>query len=293
MKTVQIKTPTTLGQLQAQQATLIKKATTQLTTLATQINALDDHTHSANVHFTAVNTSIDLRRELQKQLQHSIHCCMVHPYQHTVGEGEGHHRYLSAPNALKALTKKYQDQRDQQQPLHSQTAIVVLITAPHVTAFYQTLTAFNALMPIPELQQISRRVKALISLETTKWEIPEAPQMPYWRPLKLAQWPTAKHHLTQLGAAQAAIEAISDHASPKGLLTALVAKKQQHLAQMNQDWQHTTHALQQVVGQYLTGNISQQLSQLSAPGHDQVLTVGLLLTGSTEALAFLKEVLSL
>ncbi|WP_027709805.1 hypothetical protein [Zooshikella ganghwensis] len=290
MKTVQIKTPTTLGQLQVQQATLIKKATTQLTTLATQINELDD---SGFLPASIASTGPDLRRELQKQLQQSIHCCVVHPYQHTVGEGEGHHRYLSAPNALKALTKKYQDQRDPQQPQHSQAAIVVLITAPHLTSFYQTLTAFTALMPIPELPQITRRVKALMSLETTKWEIPEAPQMPYWRPLKLAQWPTAKNHLTQLGAAQAAIEAISDHASPKSMLTALVAKKQQHLAQMNQDWQHTTHALQQVVGQYLTGNISQQLSQLSAPGHDQVLTVGLLLTGTTAALAFLKEVLSL
>ncbi|WP_163831881.1 hypothetical protein [Spartinivicinus ruber] len=292
MKAIHIKTPMTLGNVKEKQAAVIVKANAPLQALASKVMLLHDN-YIENKNKASAQTILDLRVAFNKHLQQNIHCCVVHPYQHTVGEGEGHHRYLSAPNAIKALQQKYQDKRDLQQPHNSQAAIVVLVTASHLTPFYQTLTAFNQVMPIPELQQLTRRVKALIELETTKWEQPKAPQMPYWRQLQLTQWQSPQNYLKQLGATQAAIEAMADDQSPKAILTELITKKRQYLTQLNQTWQQTTQTLQDVVGQYLMGNISQQLTQLSVPGHDQVLTAGVLLAGTTDALQPLKEAFNL
>lgn len=152
-----------------------------------------------------------------------VNCSTVaaHPWAFGVGQTEKSGSFLSPVNAVNALASRLAGADSEQD------VVVFLITATSLGQFITLLTAAAEVFPIPALNQVQRRAKAALSLDTSKMQIPARPGgLPASAPLSVATTRMAS-------GAQALQKAISDTtagSSSEAIGTALAAFKQQRAA---------------------------------------------------------------
>lgn len=227
---------------------------------------------------------------------------VVTPFQSGVGQGRGYQRYLSAPNLLQQLGEKLEDTGDDGRPAGSQYALAVMFLGTRYDQFAATLSRFNAVLPVPDLQRAERRAKNLFALDAEKWELPTAGTLPRWGELPLERCTVTKAATQALNSQLSALESYAD-SSPMADLGRLATRKaNQALAQAqkladlktqfaNGNADDTMRA--RLIGPGNAAELRRQLLQGEAPGHEWGLSAGLLLVGSLKGLGFVRELVGL
>ena len=229
-------------------------------------------------------------------------CLVVTPFQSGVGQGRGYQRYLSAPNLLQQLGEKLEDTGDDSRPAGSQYALVVMFLGTRYDKFAATLSRFNAVLPMPDLQRAERRAKNLFALDAEKWELPNAGTLPRWGALPLERCTVTKAATQALNSQLSALESYAD-SSPMADLAKLVARKASQaqaqakkladLKSMFDGGAADDSMRARLIGPGNAAELRRQLLQGDAPGHEWGLSAGLLLVGSLKGLSFVRELVGL
>ncbi|WP_216891441.1 hypothetical protein [Pseudomonas putida] len=242
------------------------------------------------------------RAALASQLGQAPACLAVTPFQSGIGQGRGHQKYLSAPNLLQQLANKLTDAGDAGCPTGEQYALVVLFLGTRYDQFAESLSRFNALLPIPDLVRTERRSRHLSVLEQEKWVMPSAGAIPRWGGLPLERCTVVKAAKQSMSSQISMLESYAD-SSPLGDLAGLAARKsalQQARDQKLADLQASLAGGQpdvsmraRLVGPGIAQDLRRDLLQGEAPGHEWVLSAGVVLVGSLEGLSFVRELVGL
>ncbi|MBC3957674.1 hypothetical protein [Pseudomonas triticifolii] len=244
------------------------------------------------------------RAALDGQLGEIPKCVVVTPFQSGVGQGTGYQRFLSAPNLVQRLAEKLEDNTDTARPTGEQYALVILFLGTRFDQMAGVLSKFNALLPIAELQKAERRAQHLFDLDTSKLEMPSAGTLPRWADLPLERCTVLKEASASINGQLARLESYAADSSPLDDLTALVQRKaEQALAQDSKlnDLKELlaggtpdTSMQARLLG---PGDASELRAQLldgdDGPGHEWVLSSGVMLVGSLQGLSFVRELVGL
>jgi len=222
---------------------------------------------------------------LDSQSGGSIIKRLVHPWLHGVGEGSGHYRYLSFPNAASALAKTIGNEP---------AALGIAIAASNLTDFASDIAAFNAVFPVREFAALGRKAAALVDLETTKFNLPEAAEAIAQQTMDLsglgAVADLRKAALMEQAQAEATAFAstsplanldlyqVQKTAADAAIAAALAAAKAQLSG--GAGWRF-----------YADADIANALLQ-NTPDHRYTLTAIMLFTGSVADLALLQEIVA-
>ena len=122
----------------------------------------------------------ELRGRLAGLMTGSVSVLCVHPWQQGVGDRKGDYAWLTPENALASLSARCVPACLTGDAPQGGTALVLVVTAPDLSAFMYALGAFNGVFPLRELEQAGRRAAALATLELDKFVIPKAPCFPPW-----------------------------------------------------------------------------------------------------------------
>ncbi|MCP3789460.1 hypothetical protein [Pseudomonas sp. N2-11] len=227
---------------------------------------------------------------------------VVTPFQSGVGQGTGYQRYLSAPNLLRHMADKLTDTSDDSRPGAESHALVVMFVATRYDHLATALAAFNALLPMKDLQRAERRARQLFDLEADKWTLPAAGTLPLWGKLPLDRCTITKVANQAMTSQLAALESYAD-SSPAGDLAALAARKAEQaqamakkLAGLKEQLAGTTasaSARARLIGPGTNAELARQLQSGEAPGHEWPLSAGVMLVGSLPGLAFVSELVGL
>lgn len=242
------------------------------------------------------------RSALAAQLGQVPACLAVTPFQSGIGQGRGHQKYLSAPNLLQELASKLLDPTDDGRPAGDQHALVVMFLGTRYDQFAETLGRFNALLPVPDLVRTERRARHLSVLEDEKWEIPAAGTLPRWGSLPLERCTVVKAAKQSMAGQIAMLESYAD-SSPLADLAGLASRKaaqQQARDQSLVDLQALLAGGQadatmraRLIGPGSAQDLHRELLQGDAPGHEWVLSAGVVLVGSLDGLSFVRELVGL
>lgn len=243
------------------------------------------------------------RAALGSQLGETPACLAVTPFQIGVGQGRGNQRFLSAPNLLQQLAGKLVDQSDQGKPSGPQFALSVLFLATRFDQLADTLARFNALLPVPDLVRTERRARHLSRLEAEKWEMPSAGPLPRWGALPLERCTVTKAAKQSIAGQLAMLESYAADSSPMADLAALAGRKasqqqgrDQQLADLKAllaNGSADTSMRARLIGPGDASELRRQLLEGDAPGHEWILSAGLLLVGSLDGLSFVRELVGL
>lgn len=243
------------------------------------------------------------RAALGSQLGEAPACLAVTPFQSGIGQGRGNQRFLSAPNLLQQLAGKLMDPSDLGKPSGPQYALSLLFLATRFDQLADTLARFNALLPVPDLVRAERRARHLSRLEAEKWEMPSAGPLPRWGALPLERCTVTKAAKQSIAGQLAMLESYAADSSPMADLAALASRKasqqqgrDQQLAELktmlaagNAD----SSMRARLIGPGDATELRRQLLEGEAPGHEWVLTAGMLLVGSLDGLSFVRELVGL
>ena len=243
------------------------------------------------------------RAALAGQMGEAPACMAVTPFQSGVGQGLGHQRFLSAPNLLQQLAAKLTDAGDGGLPIGPQYALSILFLGTRYDQLADTLARFNALLPIPDLVRTERRARHLAQLETEKWVMPQAGPLPRWQSLPLERCTVVKAAKQSMAGQIAVLESYAADSSPMGDLAALAGRKaaqQQGRDQQLNDLKallaggNADHSMRaRILGPGNTTELRRSLLEGEAPGHEWVLSAGVLLVGSHQGLSFVRELVGL
>ncbi|MDD1010638.1 hypothetical protein M5G27_24495 [Pseudomonas shahriarae] len=243
------------------------------------------------------------RAALAGQMGEVPACLTVTPFQSGVGQGRGQQRFLSAPNLLQQLASKLVDAGDAGRPTGPQYALSLMFLGTRYDQFAETLARFNALLPIPDLVRTERRARNLSRLETEKWVIPTAGPLPRWQTLPLERCTLVKAAKQSMSGQLAVLESYAADSSPMGELVALASRKAAQ--QVGRDQQLNdlkallaggnadTSMRARIVGPGDSSELRRLLLEGEAPGHEWVLSAGVLLVGSQQGLSFVRELVGL
>lgn len=243
------------------------------------------------------------RAALAGQMGEVPACLTVTPFQSGVGQGRGQQRFLSAPNLLQQLASKLVDAGDTGRPTGPQFALSLMFLGTRYDQFAETLARFNALLPIPDLVRTERRARNLSRLETEKWVIPSAGPLPRWQTLPLERCTLVKAAKQSMSGQLAVLESYAADSSPMGELAALASRKAAQ--QLGRDQQLNdlkallaggnadTSMRARIVGPGDSSELRRLLLEGEAPGHEWVLSAGVLLVGSQQGLSFVRELVGL
>jgi hypothetical protein len=243
------------------------------------------------------------RAALAGQMGEVPACLTVTPFQSGVGQGRGQQRFLSAPNLLQQLASKLVDAGDAGRPTGPQFALSLMFLGTRYDQFAETLARFNALLPIPDLVRTERRARNLSRLETEKWVIPSAGPLPRWQTLPLERCTLVKAAKQSMSGQLAVLESYAADSSPMGELAALASRKAAQ--QLGRDQQLNdlkallaggnadTSMRARIVGPGDSSELRRLLLEGEAPGHEWVLSAGVLLVGSQQGLSFVRELVGL
>ncbi|EJN25086.1 hypothetical protein [Pseudomonas sp. GM80] len=243
------------------------------------------------------------RAALAGQMGEVPACLTVTPFQSGVGQGRGQQRFLSAPNLLQQLASKLVDAGDTGRPTGPQFALSLMFLGTRYDQFAETLARFNALLPIPDLVRTERRARNLSRLETEKWVIPSAGPLPRWQTLPLERCTLVKAAKQSMSGQLAFLESYAADSSPMGELAALATRKAAQ--QLGRDQQLNdlkallaggnadTSMRARIVGPGDSSELRRLLLEGEAPGHEWVLSAGVLLVGSQQGLSFVRELVGL
>lgn len=231
-------------------------------------------------------------------------CFVVTPFQSGVGQGTGYQRFLSAPNLVQRLADKLEDSADPAHPTGEQYALVILFLGTRFDQMAGVLSKFNALMPIAELQKAERRATHLFELDTSKWELPTVGALPPWADLPLERCTVLKEASASINGQLARLESYAADSSPLDDLAELVQRKAEQAVGLDSKLNELKELLaggtpdtsmqSRLLG---PGDASELRAQLlegdDAPGHEWVLSSGVMLVGSLQGLSFVRELVGL
>ena len=277
----------------------------ELASTAQRIASLDGmaSTNPGPVAGVAKNAIAAGRAALAEQMGEAPACLVVTPFQSGIGQGRGNQRFLSAPNLLQQLAGKLIDGSDAGRPSGQQYALSLMFVSTSFAQLAATLSRFNALMPIPDLVRAERRAGHLATLETEKWDIPSSGPLPLWRSLPLERCTLLKAAKQTMSSQLAVLESYAADSSPMSDLAALATRK----AAQQQGRDEQLDALKallaggsadssmraRLVGPGDVNELRRSLLEGEAPGHEWVLSAGVLLVGSLEGLSFVRELVGL
>lgn len=244
------------------------------------------------------------RAALDGQFGEVPKCFVVTPFQSGVGQGTCYQRFLSAPNLVQRLADKLQDTADPAHPSGEQYALVILFLGTRFDQMAGVLSKFNALMPIAELQKAERRAQHLFELDTSKWELPTVGAMPPWSDLPLERCTVLKEASASINGQLARLESYAADSSPLDDLAALVQRKAEQsvgqdaklnaLKELLAGGTPDTSMQSRLLG---PGDADELRAQLlegdGAPGHEWVMSSGVMLVGSLQGLSFVRELVGL
>lgn len=163
----------------------------------------------------------------------------ITPFQHGIGTRKGEYAYLTPAQALATLASRFEDAQVTSDGDNTELALVVMLvaTVSHA-AMAQALEGFNKVYPLPQLEQVCRRAKALSTLETDKFTIPKGPGFPAWGQMSPQKNVTGQAVAKALGGMLAAGEGAGMGAtSPGDMLAAFAQKQTQKLQEKAADLQ--------------------------------------------------------
>lgn len=244
------------------------------------------------------------RASLAGQFGEVPKCFVVTPFQSGVGQGTGYQRFLSAPNLVQRLADKLEDSTDPAHPTGEQYALVLLFLGTRFDQMSGVLSKFNALMPIAELQKAERRAQHLFDLDTSKWELPTVGALPPWSDLPLERCTVLKEASASINGQLARLESYAADSSPLDDLADLAQRKaEQALGQDSKlnalkdllaGGTSDTSMQARLLGPGDAGELRKQLLEGDgAPGHEWVLSSGVMLVGSLQGLSFVRELVGL
>ena len=290
-----------MGQLSAAQAL----AGGELASTAQRLTALQGiaTTNPGPVGGAAQGAIAAGRAALGSQLGEAPACLAVTPFQSGIGQGSGHQRFLSAPNLLQHLVGKLTDASDQGRPTGQQHALAVMFLGTRYDQLADVLERFNALLPVPDLVRAERRARHLAQLETEKWVIPAAGALPRWQTLPLERCTITKAAKQSMAGQLAVLEGYAAHSSPMADLAALATRKGAQQQARDQKLAALKALLAggsadsamraRLVGPGDATQLRAGLLDGEAPGHEWVLSAGLVLVGSLAGLSFVRELVGL
>lgn len=277
----------------------------ELVSTALRLSALDGlaSTNPGPVGAAAQGAISAGRVAMAEQMGEAPACLTVTPFQSRIGQGQGHQRFLSAPNLLQQMASKLVDNSDTGRPVGPQYALSLMFLGTRYDQFAETLARFNALLPIPDLVRTERRARNLSRLEAEKWEIPSAGPLPRWSALPLERCTVVKAAKQSMAGQIAVLESYAADSSPMGDLATLAGRKaaQQRdrdkqlddlkalLANGNAD----NRMRARIIGPGDSIELRRLLLEGEAPGHEWVLSAGVLLVGSLQGLSFVRELVGL
>ena len=243
------------------------------------------------------------RAALAGQLGQAPACLAVTPFQSGIGQGRGHQRFLSAPNLIEQLASKLLDSADAGRPTGPQYALTLLFLATRYDQLADTLSRFNALLPVPDLVRAERRARHLSRLEAEKWEMPSAGPLPRWQTLPLERCTITKAAKQSMAGQLAVLESYAADSSPMADLAALATRKvaqQQGRDQQLADLQALlaggsadSSMRARLIGPGEPFQLRNGLLEGHPPGHEWVLSAGVVLVGPLEGLSFVRELVGL
>lgn len=243
------------------------------------------------------------RAALSGQMGEAPACLTVTPFQSGIGQGRGHQRFLSAPNLLQQLANKLVDNTDTGRPTGPQYALSLMFLGTRYDQFAETLGRFNALLPIPDLVRTERRARNLSRLEAEKMVIPSAGPLPRWQSLPLERCTLVKAAKQSMAGQLAVLESYAADSSPMGDLAALAGRKAAQQQGRDQQLDELKALLAggnadqsmraRIIGPGDSTELRRLLLEGDAPGHEFVLSAGVLLLGSLEGLSFVRELVGL
>lgn len=243
------------------------------------------------------------RQALAEQLGEAPACLVVTPFQSGIGQGRGYQRFLSAPNLVQELASKLVDATDTGRPQGPVHALCLLFLATRYDHLAASLARFNALMPIPELVRTERRSHHLAKLETEKWVMPNSGPLPRWQALPLERCTVVKAAQQSMAGQIAVLEGFAADSSPIGDLAALSVRKaaQQRerdkgladLQALLEGGQADTSIRACMIGPGNNAELRRALLNSEPPGHEWVVSAGVLLVGSEKGLSFVRELVGL
>ena len=281
-------------------------ATAQLDSASERLGTLADQvTTDLSLIGEAVKAVVaNGRAALDGQFGEIPKCFVVTPFQSGVGQGTGYQRFLSAPNLVQRLADKLEDSADPAHPTGEQYALVILFLGTRFDQMAGVLSKFNALMPIAELQKAERRATHLFELDTSKWELPTVGALPPWADLPLERCTVLKEASASINGQLARLESYAADSSPLDDLVALVQRKAEQAVGQDSKLNELKELLaggtpdasmqSRLLG---PGDASELRAQLlegdDAPGHEWVLSSGVMLVGSLQGLSFVRELVGL
>jgi len=281
-------------------------ATAQLDSASERLTSLADQvTTDLSLIGAAVKGVIATgRAALDGQFGEIPKCFVVTPFQSGVGQGTGYQRFLSAPNLVQRLADKLEDSADPAHPTGEQYALVILFLGTRFDQMAGVLSKFNALMPIAELQKAERRAQHLFELDTSKWELPTVGALPPWADLPLERCTVLKEASASINGQLARLEAFAADSSPLDDLAELAQRKAEQalgldskldaLKALLANGTPDTSMQSRLLGPGDAGELRTQLLEGDdAPGHEWVLSSGVMLVGSLQGLSFVRELVGL
>lgn len=277
----------------------------ELASTATRLAGLDGltSTNPGPVGAAAASAIAAGRAALAGQMGEAPACLTVTPFQSGIGQGRGHQRFLSAPNLLQQLASKLVDSNDAGRPTGPQYALSLMFLGTRYDLFAETLARFNALLPIPDLVRTERRARNLSRLEAEKWEIPSAGPLPRWQSLPLERCTLVKAAKQSMAGQLAVLESYAADSSPMGDLAALAGRKAAQQQGRNEQLDDLKALLAggnadnsmraRIIGPGDSTELRRLLLEGEAPGHEFVLSAGVLLVGSLQGLSFVRELVGL
>lgn len=243
------------------------------------------------------------RAAMSGQLNQAPACLAVTPFQSGVGQGRGYQRFLSAPNLVQLLADKLLDSSGTEVLAGEQHALVVLFLSTRFEQLADSLSRFNALLPVPDLIRTEKRARHLSRLEAQKWVLPSAGTLPRWGRLPLERCTLTKAAKQALSGQLAVLEGYTANSSPLGDLSALAARKVAQSAARDQQLNALKDQLAnpspeltmvaRLIGPGNTRELRRQLLGKAAPGHEWVLCAGVTLVGPLDGLSFVQELMGL
>ena len=97
----------------------------------------------------------ELRGRLAGLMTGSVSVLCVHPWQQGVGDRKGDYAWLTPENALASLSARCVPACLTGDAPQGGAALVLVVTAPDLSAFMDALGAFNSVFPLRELEHVS------------------------------------------------------------------------------------------------------------------------------------------
>jgi hypothetical protein len=223
--------------------------------------------------------------EIDSQSGGSVQKRIVHPWLHGVGEGSGHYRYLSFPNAAQALAQTLTTE---------QAALGIAIAAANLTDFANDIATLNAVFPVREFAALGRKAAALVNLETDKFNLPAAPGAIAQQAMDLSGLGAVADLRKAALLQQAQTEATAfEQSGPLANLDAYQTQKTAAAADVAAALASAKAKLSGGAGWrfYAESDIANALMQ-NTPDHKYTLTAIMLFTGAPGELSLLKEIIA-